>query len=88
MTFRFPRTRFVDTNTLKEQLDHAAGELMEAFTALEAGESDLRVAEEIVDTWHSLEGGLRIMLEKLGVNIDDVTRFVEQKNRVRGYYGE
>lgn len=88
MMFSFPRTRFVDANTFKEQLDHAVGELMEAFCAIDAGESNLRVAEEVVDAIHSLEGALRIMQEKLSVNVADVARYVEQKNRVRGYYGE
>ena len=88
MILSFPRTKFVSSNSLHDQLDHAVGELLEAFTALEGGENSLRVAEEIVDAIHSLQGSLRIMQEQQGVNVDDVARYVEQKNRVRGYYCE
>jgi hypothetical protein len=85
MMFRFPRTRF-SAGQLRVQLDHSTSELLETITALDGGEGMMRVAEEIVDTIHSLETGLRIMQEQHGVNIADVCRYVECKNRVRGYY--
>ena len=86
MIYRFPRTRFVEQNSFKDQLDYATSEFMEAFTALDGGEGYQRVAEEVVDTIHALEGSLRILQEQHGINVADVVVYVQQKNSVRGYY--
>lgn len=86
MPFRFPRAKFADSIVFKDQLDHAVGEMLEVVSALDAGEGMLRVAEEMIDTIHALETGLRILNERYWVDIVDVTNYVEMKNKARGYY--
>ena len=88
MSYRFPRTRFVNFNELKAQLDHSVGEMVEVVTAYDAREGLQRVTEEILDTIHSLETGLRILSERYEVDVPDISEYVRVKNSVRGYYND
>lgn len=83
--FNFPRTRFVDSNGIAGQLHHTGSEYMEAIEAL--GLPDIyHTAEEMMDVCCSNETSLRILVEKYGVDLDELRRNVEVKNRVRGYF--
>lgn len=59
--YRFPRTKFVEQNTLMIQVDHISKELDEVVAAHIGGESPQRIAEELVDVIHSAETALRIL---------------------------
>lgn len=83
---RFPRTRYVQQNDLKMQMDHATSELLEVMTAIDAEEPTKRVVEEIFDCIHSLETALRIAQEKHGIMLNEISAFVVMKNELRGYY--
>ena len=84
--YRFPRTRFVDQNSLAQQIDHIGGEVDEAILAHISGEGLQRVAEELVDVIHSAETALRIIQEKGGVSVTDIPLQVSSKNHLRDYY--
>lgn len=86
--YRFPRTIFVDINSIKVQLEHSLSEVMESIDALENHEGFIRVAEEILDSIHSLETALRHIEEKSGLNTGNIAEYVRIKNDQRGYYGQ
>lgn len=82
----FPRSKFVDENNTWTQLDHVQSEfkeLIDAYFNDPAG----RMAEEAGDLIHSVETFLRILQERQGINLDEVQRHIQEKNRQRGYYG-
>lgn len=81
----FPRSIFTDTNSPWAQLDHIQSELKELIDAY-LTEPTGRVAEEAGDLLHSVETFLRILQERQGINLTDVQRHIENKNRERGYY--
>lgn len=57
--YRFPVNMKASKNTLREQVIVAMGEVAEAFAAVENGECDARVIEELWDAIQALEGCLR-----------------------------
>lgn len=86
MNYNFPKIRFVDENSIDEQLDHLRSELVEAYHAFlsgHMGDCDMEVA----DLYHSCETYFR-MREKAGVDIEAVRQAVIEKNTNRGYYNE
>jgi hypothetical protein len=80
--FSFPRTTFVDSNGLFEQITHIETEMAEVKHAY-LNEPPERLVEELVDLYHSVETALRIMDERY-VPIPHLD--VQEKNRARGYY--
>lgn len=87
MLYHFPRTRFVDENTIGQQLIHTRREVQEASDELPPPGGDIMpLALEIMDIYHSAETGLRILEEKHGVNIHRLMMAVFDKNEKRGYY--
>ena len=61
--YTFPRTRFVDRNTLSAQLEHIRTELLEVVVAYSQPDEH-HLATEFADVWHSTETALRIMEER------------------------
>lgn len=82
MHYNYPRVKFVDSNTIYEQLKHVESELQEIKDAF----CDEKFIEEIVDLHHSVETLIRILMEQEGVDIEKYRRAVIEKNRKRGYY--
>lgn len=84
INFSFPRTSFTDSNGLYEQITHICSEVSEVNEAY-LNEAIERVAEELVDLYHSVETALRIIDENY-ISIDAVGEKVINKNLRRGYY--
>lgn len=86
LNFNFPKSRFVAENTLGKQIDHILSEVEEVREAFEI--SNEAVEEELADLTHSLETFWRKMqLERGEEYVEALFDRVEEKNRVRGYYG-
>lgn len=83
VNFTFPRTIHVD-QPLIDQLQHVKSELDETMQAY-LNEPIERVAEELVDLYHSVETALRIIDERY-IPVKVTVALVEKKNRERGYY--
>lgn len=79
MKYNFPATKFVNTNTVEEQLDHIESELKEIR---EATTHKSRV-EESIDLSHSVETLLRMFDKR---DIKEGKLIVKNKNEKRGYY--
>jgi len=87
MLYHFPRTRFVDENTIGQQLIHTRREGQEASDELPPPGGDIMpLALEIMDIYHSAETALRILEEKHGIDIQKLMFAVYEKNEKRGYY--
>jgi len=86
----FPRTKFVDTNSLIEQRCHLTSEVIEVDKEFDAfPKTDFKaVACELFDVIHSAETALRILEERHGVNILAAKQAVIHKNTARGYYAK
>ncbi|ABO49733.1 hypothetical protein Dred_1199 [Desulforamulus reducens MI-1] len=85
MWVRFPRIKFVDVNSLAEQLDHVRSEHKEVWLAFEDDKiGDL--AMELFDLIHSCETALRILQESFGIDLRETLLAVIDKNKKRGYY--
>lgn len=82
--YDFPVNMRAARNTLREQIIVTMGEVAEAFAAVENGESDMRVLEELWDARQALEGCMRrfpthkVMVARAGVKV---------KCHARGDYG-
>lgn len=57
--YDFPVNMRAARNTLREQALIAMGEVAEAFAAIENGESDMRILEELWDARQAIEGCMR-----------------------------
>ena len=77
----YPKTRFVDENTLDEQFDHICSEYREAVMAEGKGDRD----EELADLEASIQTYWDIR-EKQGLDVDALRKAIIEKNRRRGYY--
>jgi hypothetical protein len=94
MHYNYPRVKFVDSNTIYEQLKHVESELQEIKDASPGDQNDAwgeeweKEVEEIFDLHHSVETCIRTLQEVYGVDIEKYRRAVIEKNRKRGYYGE
>lgn len=87
MNFSFPKTKFVDENDSAAQFEHVVSEIAEVSMALDNNEPALRVDEELMDLFHSLESYFRIKSKENGPDyVADLRRFVFAKNAARGYY--
>lgn len=92
--YNYPRVKFVDGNTIYEQLKHVESELQEIKDASPGDQNDAwgeeweKEVEEIFDLHHSVETCIRTLQEVYGVDIEKYRRAVIEKNRKRGYYGE
>lgn len=85
MHYNYPRIKFVEGNTIYEQLKHIESELQEIKDA-SLGEEWEKEVEEIFDLHHSVETCIRTLQEVYGVDIEKYRRAVIEKNRKRGYY--
>lgn len=81
----FPKTIFVDCNTILDQLDHLRSEVEEVREAVERGDYEA-AADELVDVQQSADTGLFILKLKHGADSYDAYTRVAIKNRNRGYY--
>ena len=84
--YNFPRTRYVDTNGVYDQMKHMRSEMEEVSMAFYSEPEIDRLAEEALDLIHSCETMLRILQERRGVNVWEVAIKLEAKNAERGYY--
>jgi len=85
--YRFPATRWATTSThIAEQARKVCDEASEAFYATKHGASLEDVADELLDTIHAAETGLRILQALNDVDVNAACARVEAKNRARGYY--
>jgi len=92
--YNFPPTKFVDENSLGDQLDHVMSEdlevleiVQEKYDDLEEACNDEHLLEEMVDKTQSLETYWRIMEEQRGKEyVQQLFAKVENKCRARGYY--
>lgn len=83
MTYTFPPTKFVEENTLEQQISHMIGEGVEILEA--ETEEDRHL--EVVDRFHSAETALRIIARDKGeAYLLSLIYKVKTKNRERGYY--
>jgi len=83
--YNFPRTKFVDTTSMYDQLMHVKSEVEEMIEAY--SDPDIEVfAGEVMDGLHSLETLMRKLQETRGVSPSKVRRDTEQKNALRLYY--
>lgn len=87
MEFRYPETIFVRINDLDQQADHLKSEAEEVVKSLAEGPK--RITEELVDSIHSAETMIRILLDRQLITKHDI-EVIEykavEKNRQRGYY--
>lgn len=84
-TFNFPRVKFCDSNGIMNQLAHIRSEVAEVTEA--AYTPDIHhTAIEAMDCLHCVESLLRILREKYGINLNEIRRETEAKNRERKYY--
>lgn len=90
MKFNFPKTIFVERNTLGEQIEHVlseADEVTEAFSAPDGLDWYSRINEELADLTQSLETFWRIMADYHSEDyVEAVFPKVRAKNQARGYY--
>ncbi|MFA5517379.1 MAG: hypothetical protein WDA20_13965 [Desulfuromonadales bacterium] len=96
----WPKTKFAETNTIAEQLAHIFSEIDEAAEAADLcvhvspGEDvvsgKLSLFRELADLQHSIETLWHILDRKTfpGFSDQQIFFWVEEKNRVRGYYVE
>jgi len=85
LSYKYPRIKFADTNTVEQQLEHIRSEVVEAIQAYSAdklGDMDI----ELHDIGQSVETLQRMREERAGVSIDEGRQFMIKKNRERGYY--
>lgn len=84
---RFPRTKFVNTNTIQQQMPVITGELTEVYDEFMGRPVDYhKVAVELNDVKQAIDTALEILKEQKGVDIDQAEKDMLEKNDVRGYY--
>ena len=87
MPYKFPRIKFADTNTVKQQLDHILEEVREVFTAYNEGMmGDMDM--EVCDLAQSVETLQRMREERNGVSTKMTQEAMVEKNKGRSYYSE
>ena len=87
MPYKFPRIKFSDTNTIKQQLDHVLEEVHEVFKAYNEGMmGDMDM--ELCDLAQSVETLQRMREERNGVSTKLTQEAMIKKNGERGYYSE
>jgi hypothetical protein len=76
----YPRLKFVDENSIDEQLDHIREEFVEVMKAEGLGDRDMELAdlEQAIQTYF-------FMREKKDIDINAVRAAVVAKNKARGY---
>jgi NTP pyrophosphatase (non-canonical NTP hydrolase) len=88
----FPKTVFVEENTIEKQLEHIGTEFQEiveeVYPQLRNGKNYDAIAGELWDLIQSAETALRILDEQHGVEINLIRQGVYEKNRARRYYKE
>ena len=85
--WKYPRTKFVGTTSVSEQIGHVVSEVLETV----ASKSTDQFLEEVIDLEHSVETLIRIISEwpirKYGKDIlPEFREKVIAKNKARGYY--
>ena len=84
ITVIFPKLKFVNENSLYEQLAYIQLELNEVYRAY--GEPGYeRISEELVDTMQSCATALYMIQKHHGLGPDEAVRQVVRKNKDRGY---
>ncbi len=91
MKYNFPAVKFIQTNTIQQQIEHVLSEAREVKDAFEACQNETGSVEhlelELGDLYHSMESLFRIKAKQDGAAC--VTLLLQQvfdKNDERGYY--
>ncbi|MCK9326788.1 MAG: hypothetical protein M0P69_14950 [Bacteroidales bacterium] len=84
--WRFPKTKFAESNDLERQLDHVRSERVEMWTAFMTGKIG-HLCEELFDVIHSCETALWLIKKQFPeIDMPSAMQAVERKNFNRGYY--
>ena len=84
--WRFPKTKFAESNDLERQLDHIRSEHKEMWLAFMDGKTG-HLCEELFDLIHSCETALWLIKRLHGaIDLSAIKGAVERKNFNRGYY--
>jgi len=85
LSYKYPRIKFADTNTIEQQLEHIRSEVVEAIQAFNNGKlGDMDI--ELHDVAQSVETLQRMREERAGVSTAEGKIAMVQKNHLRGYY--
>lgn len=84
LTITFPRLRFVDDNTLAEQINKIETEFLEVKGAFLLPGYD-RLADELLDTMKACATALMMLREQRVVDLPAAIMVNHEKNRERGY---
>ena len=90
MKFNFPAaTKFIESNTMREQIAHCLSEGYEAISAIKKDEAEtFESAVEIFDGLHGYETAIRKLINERGEEyVERARQAVIRKNDERGYYG-
>lgn len=86
--WRFPVTKFAESNSIEDQLDHIRSEHKEMWLAFIDGKVG-NLCEEIFDLIHSCETALWIIKKEFpAVDMPAAMQAVVGKNKARRYYGD
>lgn len=80
MEFKFPEIK--TTRSEEEQAQKVIDEIEEFLSAKTEDHKD----EELIDVLHAVETLIRIRIKNGSKNLDDIIKFVIDKNTNRGYY--
>ena len=85
MNYNFPATKFVKTNSERDQLRHIVSEMAEVMDAIIKQEGIIagQVERELMDLTHSLESLWRMLPDT-----DHLVEITINKNDARGYYDD
>lgn len=80
----FPRLRFAEENGLAKQISHIDSELVEVRDSYFKPDI-MDTARELVDLMQSTATALYIIEKDHGICLADVVKWVQDKNKARGY---
>lgn len=83
MNLNFPPNKRAQENSLQQQLNKIVEEATEALNAYLKDEGDDRICEELIDTYHAVEGALDKFTQQQVINAHT---YVLVKNAQRGDY--
>ena len=85
MNLKFPTNKRAKESTLHEQLNKVLEEATESLNAYLDGEGDARICEELIDTYHAVEGALAKFPQS---QVTNAYTYVLVKNSANGDYSD